>query len=164
MTYEIGDKKKPTIVLIHGYGGSGMIFFRIFKHLADNYHVYAIDLLGMGRSSRPRFLPRSKDEADNFFVQSIEKWREAMDLKNLTIVAHSFGGYVASRYSLMHYDMVKKLILWSPHGCESKPDDYEALLKKRMKENCKFRWLLRSMLCIFKYQCRADKCLKMCGR
>ena len=48
MTYELGKKGKPEIVLIHGFGGSALIFFKLFKHLSEKYHVYAIDLLGMG--------------------------------------------------------------------------------------------------------------------
>ena len=80
MTYEIGDKSKPQIVLIHGFGGSAIIFFKLFKHLSEKYHVFAIDLLGMGRSSRPPFLARTKEEAEDYYIQSIEKWREAMDL------------------------------------------------------------------------------------
>jgi predicted alpha/beta-fold hydrolase len=57
-TYELFDNQdlnKPLIVLIHGYGGSGMIFYRIFKELQKHFRVVLMDLLGMGRSSRPRF-------------------------------------------------------------------------------------------------------------
>lgn len=49
MTYEFGDKERlPTIVLIHGYGGSALTYYPMFKYLKDKYHVIAIDLLGMG--------------------------------------------------------------------------------------------------------------------
>lgn len=54
-TYEIGDKSKPKLIVIHGYGGSGMLFFKMFKDFAEHFHVYFIDLLGMGRSSRNDF-------------------------------------------------------------------------------------------------------------
>ena len=54
-TYEFGDDSKPHIVIVHGYGGSGMIFFKMFKQLAEKFHVYLVDLLGMGRSSRNDF-------------------------------------------------------------------------------------------------------------
>lgn len=59
MTYEFGDKQKPVLVLLHGYLGSGLTYYPIFKDLQKDFHVYAIDLLGMGCSSRPDFLGKS---------------------------------------------------------------------------------------------------------
>ena len=43
------QKDKETVLLVHGYAGSAFLFYRIFKELAANFHVYMIDLLGMGR-------------------------------------------------------------------------------------------------------------------
>ena len=40
------------MVLIHGYGGSSLLFYRILKDLARHFHVYMIDLLGMGRYAK----------------------------------------------------------------------------------------------------------------
>mmetsp|Transcript_28332 Transcript_28332/g.25035 ORF Transcript_28332/g.25035 Transcript_28332/m.25035 type:complete len:117 (+) Transcript_28332:366-716(+) len=116
MTYEFGDRSNPQIILIHGFNGATMIFFRLFKHLAEKYHVISIDLPGMGRSSRPEFLARTKDETDDFYVQALEKWRKSMNLSNMTIVAHSFGAYLASRYAIKYPDKVDKIVFWSPHG------------------------------------------------
>ena len=58
MTYEFGDRSKDIILLIHGYMGSSLNMFKIFKLLEPDYHVYAIDLLGKGCSSRPVFLAK----------------------------------------------------------------------------------------------------------
>jgi len=85
-------------------------------------------------------------EAELFFTQSIEKWREAMGLDKMTIVAHSFGGHLTSRYALKYPERVKKIIFWSPHGTESKPDSYEADLKRRMDANCRYKCFMSIML------------------
>ena len=85
MTYEFGDKSKPQIVLIHGFGGSALIFFKLFQRLKEKYHVILIDLLGMGCSSRPPFLARTKEEAEAYYIQSIEKWREQMKLEKMNL-------------------------------------------------------------------------------
>lgn len=138
MTYEFGDKSKPQIVIIHGFGGSALIFFRLFKSLIEKYHVILIDLIGDGCSSRPEFLAKTKLETEHFYVQSFEKWREKMGLETMNIVAHSFGAYVSSRYALKYPQRINKFILWSPHGMEPKPEDYEEGLKRRMKQSCKF--------------------------
>ncbi len=44
------------MVIVHGYGASGVFFFRIMKPLYEaGFHVMFIDILGMGSSSRPDF-------------------------------------------------------------------------------------------------------------
>jgi pimeloyl-ACP methyl ester carboxylesterase len=42
--------------------------------------VYAIDLPGFGRSSRTPFKGKSPQEAEEFFLSAIEKWRKEMQL------------------------------------------------------------------------------------
>lgn len=67
------------MVLIHGYGGFSAIFYRIIKDIVEaGIHLIMIDIIGMGTSSRPEFdIEQSCDEADNYFVEFIEKWRVA---------------------------------------------------------------------------------------
>jgi pimeloyl-ACP methyl ester carboxylesterase len=50
-TIEVGDKKNQTLVLLHGYGGSGIIFWKIIKELASKYYLILVDIIGMGASS-----------------------------------------------------------------------------------------------------------------
>ena len=56
-TIILGDptkfKDKQTLVLIHGFAGSGALFYKIFKELSEYFQVIIIDLIGMGGSSRP---------------------------------------------------------------------------------------------------------------
>ena len=141
-----------------------MIFFRLFKRLKEIYHVIMIDLLGMGCSSRPKFLAKTKYEAEMYYVQSIEEWRKKMKLDKMNLAAHSFGGYVASRYTLKHPDRVNKLILWSPHGTEPKPEQYEENMRARMDIDKKFKCFIKIMLCIFKHELKPLNCIRCCGR
>ena len=48
-----GDKKKPPLLLIHGFGASIYHWRYNIPVLARDYHVYAIDLLGFGLSDKP---------------------------------------------------------------------------------------------------------------
>ena len=45
------DEESPTVVFVHGYGGAGLVFVKLMEHLPENYHMYSVDLLGMGRSA-----------------------------------------------------------------------------------------------------------------
>ncbi|CAG8479626.1 3128_t:CDS:2 [Paraglomus occultum] len=91
------------------------------------WKIYAIDWLGMGRSSRPRFTINAKtvdeavDEAEDFFVDSLEKWREIHKIKKMTLLGHSLGGYLAAVYALKYPERVERLILVSPIGIPENP-------------------------------------------
>ena len=45
----------PKLVMIHGYGGGGAVFYKMMKHLREYFEVYTIDLLGQGMSGRPPY-------------------------------------------------------------------------------------------------------------
>src|ERR1700752_3131718 len=57
--------------------------------------IYALDLLGMGNSSRPRFRVRSKDpmakidEAEAFFIDALEEWRQIKKLDKFMLMVFS---------------------------------------------------------------------------
>lgn len=135
-TYEIGDRDqgKPTIVLVHGYGASGLIFYRIYKQLSEKYHVVLFDLPGMGRSSRPKFKCKTVEETEDFFMLSIERWREKMQLTNMVICAHSFGGYICGRYTFRYPEHVRKIVFISSLGIDRVPGDGQAAVATLMNK------------------------------
>ena len=49
-----GTADKPMLVLVHGYGGSGALFFKIIGPLIEKFQFVLIDIVGMGASSRPK--------------------------------------------------------------------------------------------------------------
>ncbi|GIL88372.1 hypothetical protein Vretimale_15044 [Volvox reticuliferus] len=76
------------IVLVHGFGLSSFHYRRNIPMLAENYKVYAIDLLGFGKSSKP------------ILQYSMELWRdllldfnaEFLGGKPAVMVGNSIGG------------------------------------------------------------------------
>lgn len=53
-TIMYGDPEKPPLVLVHGFGGSGALYYRVMRGLArSGFYLIIIDLPGMGSSSRP---------------------------------------------------------------------------------------------------------------
>ena len=45
--------EKPQLVLLHGYAGSGPLFYKMIKTLTFRFQLILVDLIGMGGSSRP---------------------------------------------------------------------------------------------------------------
>ena len=124
-TILIGDRSKPTLVLVHGFAGSGSLYYKVMQGLSENFFLVVIDLLGMGSSSRPKWTAKNGAEADEYLMAAIEKWRVNMDnLTNFFIAAHSYGGYLFGTYAARHPQHVRKLLLLSPLGVKDKPENY----------------------------------------
>ena len=113
------------MVMIHGYGGSAITFYRMFDQLSKHYRIFAYDMLGMGLSSRPEFFIDNPDECIAFFVESMEKWRQKLGLTKFHLVGHSMGGYVSSFYASKYPQYVFKLTLLSPAGINKNSEELD---------------------------------------
>ncbi|GAA2936995.1 SDR family oxidoreductase [Streptomyces violaceus] len=51
---EMGDPRRPTVVLVHGYPDSKEVWSEVAARLAGQFHVVAYDVRGHGRSTAPR--------------------------------------------------------------------------------------------------------------
>jgi len=143
-------KTKETLVLLHGYGGSGALFYPVLKQLSSYFDIVLVDIIGMAASSRPNNFDISKvepQESIDYFVEWLETWRKKVkyyhykwkeDIKassvsslkikipeftDFILAGHSFGGYVIGHYSLKYHQHIKKLLLLSPIGY--RPKDVE---------------------------------------
>jgi cardiolipin-specific phospholipase len=141
--------RDTDMVVLHGYGAGLGLFFQNFDAWSSipGSRVFALDLLGFGRSARPKFTVPTKDvgqrddegrfpavlETEAWFVDSIERWRARKGLDSFVLMGHSLGGYLAAAYALQHPERVRKLIMVSPAGVERgyKPELEEKTLYKR---------------------------------
>ncbi|CCM02816.1 uncharacterized protein FIBRA_04928 [Fibroporia radiculosa] len=134
-TTSSASPSRPPTVLLHGYGAGLGFFFQNFLALGQwvgrrGSPIYALDWLGMGRSARVPFTVKAKrddidgrvQEAEGFFIDSLEQWRQRMGLERMTLIGHSLGGYLSVAYALKFPTRVSKIILLSPAGVPRDPD------------------------------------------
>jgi cardiolipin-specific phospholipase len=67
-------------------------------------------------------IPGRVREAESFFVDSLEDWRQKMGLEKMTLIGHSLGAYFSVVYALRYPTRVQKLILLSPAGVPRGPN------------------------------------------
>eukprot|EP00584_Thalassiosira_punctigera_P003632 CAMPEP_0172534504 /NCGR_PEP_ID=MMETSP1067-20121228/6842_1 /TAXON_ID=265564 ORGANISM="Thalassiosira punctigera, Strain Tpunct2005C2" /NCGR_SAMPLE_ID=MMETSP1067 /ASSEMBLY_ACC=CAM_ASM_000444 /LENGTH=540 /DNA_ID=CAMNT_0013319305 /DNA_START=155 /DNA_END=1777 /DNA_ORIENTATION=- len=142
--------RPAPLVLLHGYANGSLYFYRNLMGLSHHFgSVYALDMLGWGLSSRPKFdlltaegddvgngddvvgdgkisvdTKRKVTSAESFFVESLESWRRHHDLPKLTLAGHSMGGYLSVAYAERYPQHVERLILLSPVGVPKRqPED-----------------------------------------
>ncbi|KAM4809145.1 (Lyso)-N-acylphosphatidylethanolamine lipase [Rhinophrynus dorsalis] len=115
-------RDKTPLVMVHGFGGGVGLWIQNLDPLSSRRTLHAFDLLGFGRSSRPTF-PSDPEGAEEQFVSSIEQWREEMGIRDMILLGHSLGGFLASCYSIKYPQRVKHLILVDPWGFPQIPTD-----------------------------------------
>lgn len=58
-----------------------------------------------------------------YYLESIEQFRISLNLTNITVLGHSFGGYLMASYSVRYQNNIKKVILVSPAGMTHKTEE-----------------------------------------
>jgi len=113
---------QTPLLLLHGFGSAGGLWCRNMAALAQDRPVYAIDILGFGRSSRISF-PEGAVAVERLLVESLERWRAAVGLERMIVVGHGFGGYLAAAYAIKQPERLAHLALVDPWGFGERPLD-----------------------------------------
>lgn len=105
-----------TIFLIHGLGGRSEQWREQIPFLKENHTVVSLDLLGHGKSAKPK-TQITKTYSFLAFDQDLQAlFNKYAGEKNI-IIGHSYGGALATALTLEHQDRINKLILLSPLPC-----------------------------------------------
>ncbi|KAA0023366.1 alpha/beta fold hydrolase [Antrihabitans cavernicola] len=96
----------PAILLVHGIGDNSETWRGIIPHLARNHTVIAPDLLGHGRSDKPR-----ADYSVAGFANGLRDLLAVLDIDRVTVIGHSLGGGVASQFTYQFPELVERLVL-----------------------------------------------------
>lgn len=106
--YKAGDASRPRLILLHGMSTSGDSFREIMHELADVYHLIAPDIPGFGytASTEPYTIPH--------LVEWLASFLDELGLPEVHILGHSFGGLVATAFTLAYPHHVNRLVLMAP--------------------------------------------------
>lgn len=106
---EAGDKKKPAILLLHGFPSSSHMFRDLIDDLSADYHLIAPDYPGFGQSSSPS-VSTYHYSFDNL-AQTINRFIDSLGLKEFTLYVHDYGGPVGFRVAAQRPELIQALIV-----------------------------------------------------
>jgi len=101
----------PALLLIHGIGDSSETWRELIPLLARDHTVIAPDLLGHGRSDKPR-----ADYSVAGYANAMRDLLSVLDVDRATVIGHSLGGGVAMQFAYQYPDRCERLVLVSSGG------------------------------------------------
>jgi pimeloyl-ACP methyl ester carboxylesterase len=103
-----------TVMLFHGKNFGGYYWTNVIKALnAKGYRVVVPDQVGFGKSDKALI-----HYSFNLLARFNKQLLDQLGITNITLLGHSMGGMLATRFTLMYPTMVTKLLLEDPIGLE----------------------------------------------
>ncbi len=103
-----------TVMLFHGKNFAGYYWSGVIKSLTSRgFRVIVPDQIGFGKSSKP-FI--------HYSFHQMAAWNkallDALGIQKASVLGHSMGGMLATRFALMYPEHTEKLLLENPIGLE----------------------------------------------
>lgn len=106
---EAGSGKNPSLLLLHGFPSSSVMFKNLMVLLSDRFHLIAPDYPGFGFSAFPaqnRFEYTFKNIA-----AYIHRFTEAVGLRSFSLYLHDYGCPIGLRICVEHPEKVERIII-----------------------------------------------------
>ena len=94
------------LIFLHGTGGHAEAYVRNLAAHAEHFHVYAIDMVGHGYSSRPDI-----DYSIDTFVDHVIAFIDYLGVDKIMLSGESLGAFVASSATLRRPEKIDRLVL-----------------------------------------------------
>lgn len=105
------NPQRPPLLLVHGFGASTDHWRKNISELSQDFEVYAIDLLGFGRSQKPAWQYSGnlwRDQLHDFITEKIQR--------PTVIAGNSLGGYSSLCIAADYPQSVAGVILLNSAG------------------------------------------------
>ncbi len=108
-----GDKRTnlPPLLLVHGFGASTDHWRKNIVQLQEYFQVWAIDLLGFGRSAKP-----NREYSGNLWREQLHDFITEVIGEPTVLAGNSLGGYAALCVAAEYAQSVAGLILLNSAG------------------------------------------------
>lgn len=111
--FEAGKPDGIPLLLVHGLGARGEDWREMIPALAARgFHIYAPDLPGYGRSSKPA----NADYSIAMEEAAVVSFMQAVHLTHADVGGWSMGGWIAMKLTFDHPELVDRLVVYDSAG------------------------------------------------
>ena len=104
-----------NVLLLHGKNFNGAYWGSTIRFLTkEGYRVIVPDQIGFGKSTKPKTFQYSFQQ----LALNTKTLLDSLGIHKITVLGHSMGGMLATRFALMYPDVTEKLVLENPIGLE----------------------------------------------
>lgn len=134
-----GPRDGQVVLCLHGEPTWGYLFRHLAEALREKYRVVVPDHMGFGKSATPQ--DRTYWLQDH--IDNLEQFVLALDLRDITLVMHDFGGPVGMGLAARHPDRIRRIV--STNG----PTPFgQTNLVERLMANAQvspwFQWIIKA--------------------
>lgn len=105
-----------VILFVHGTPTWSFLYRDLIKNLSASYRCIAIDHIGFGLSEKPIDF----EGTPQVHAAHLSAFIEKMDLQNITIVVHDFGGPIGLSSAIVNSTRIKQVVLFNTWLWETK--------------------------------------------
>ena len=105
------EPEKPALLLVHGFGASTDHWRKNIAQLQEQFQVWAIDLLGFGRSAKPK-----QEYSGNLWQEQLHDFITEVIQQPTVLAGNSLGGYASLCVAAAYPQSTAGLILLNSAG------------------------------------------------
>lgn len=104
-----GPPDAPTLVMCHGNPTWSFYYRTLIAPLRTEYRVIAPDHVGCGLSDKPQRYPYTLHQ----HIRNLEALLEHLDVRDITLVLHDWGGAIGMGYATQHPERVSRFVVFN---------------------------------------------------
>jgi len=103
----VDEGEGPPILFLHGNPTWSFLYRGVIIRLRKQYRCVALDLPGFGLSDHPSNFRYTPEE----HAQIVRTVVETLDLRNLTVMGHDWGGPIGMKLAIDELDRIRALVM-----------------------------------------------------
>jgi haloalkane dehalogenase len=98
-----------VLLMLHGNPTWSFYYRNLVLGLKDQYRVIVPDHIGCGLSDKPQDYPYRLSQ----HIANLERLADKLQLNNITLVVHDWGGAIGMGYAVRHPETVKRFVVFN---------------------------------------------------
>lgn len=112
----VDEGQGPTLLFVHGNPTWSFAWRNLIKGLSSDFRCVAVDHVGCGFSDKPQDYPYKLEH----HTRNIVRFVETLDLRNVTLLAHDWGGAIGMGAAAALPDRFSRFVLFNTAAFRSK--------------------------------------------